>query len=104
VFAQYAAPPSGEQSVWPCVHVDWHCPPLQTCCAPHVTPHAPQFWLSALVFAQYGRPPSGVHSVLVPASPPAHEAEQAPSLQTSPAPQVIPQPPQFALSVLVLAQ
>jgi hypothetical protein len=69
-----------------------------------VIPQPPQFALSLFVFAQNGCPASGVQSVSVPASSPPQELEHAPLLQIWPLPQVMPQPPQFALSVFVLAQ
>ncbi len=67
VFAQYAAPPSGVQSVSappsPPPHELLHAPFWQTCPFGHVFPHAPQFALSVCVFAQYGEPLSPPQNV-----------------------------------------
>ena len=62
VVAQYAAPPSGEQSVCPLTQLEPQTPPEQTCCPPQAWPHEPQLLLSVSVVAQYAAPPSGEQS------------------------------------------
>ena len=43
VVAQYGAPPSAPQSVWPPPHAAVQTPFTQFCCAPHATPQPLQF-------------------------------------------------------------
>ncbi len=69
----------------------------------HAWPQLPQFAVSFVVSAQYGAPASGVHSVSPPPSE-AHVRLHFPFEHTSPTLHWTPQPPQFALSVFVLAQ
>jgi hypothetical protein len=67
----------------------------------HVLPHAPQLLGSLVVSAQYEAPPSTPHNVDAPAS---DAQPHAPFAHVSPDAHLIPQPPQFALSVFVFAQ
>ena len=99
-FAQYAAAPTGVQSVWPLAHVEEQLPVEHTCSAPHSLPHEPQLLLSVCSSVQYGVPPSGLHKV----DPLPQLAAQLPDEQTCPAGHVFPQPPQLLLSVCSLAQ
>jgi hypothetical protein len=66
----------------------------------HTAPHAPQLFGSPVRVAQYGAPPSGVQSDWPARQPGLHLLPE----QDSPDAQSLPHVPQFALSVVVLAQ
>lgn len=98
--AQYGAPPSGVQSVWPAPQVVSQRPAAQRSPAPQVVKQPPQFRPSESVLAQKAAPASGVQSVV----PGAQAGRQLPLWHTRPRPQATPHAPQLALSVAVLAQ
>ena len=52
VLAQYGAPPSGVQSVWPRPHAAVHTLLTQTCCEPHAMPQPLQLAESVFVLVQ----------------------------------------------------
>jgi len=84
----HSAPASEPQSVSPARQVVEQWPvPSQTCPEGQALPHAPQLFGSPLVFVQVP-----LHGF----SPVGQLMAQCPSLQASPAPQIVPQPPQFA--------
>ena len=78
----------------------WQMPLTQVWSTPHTLPHAPQLFTSPCRFEQYGAPPSPPQSDC----PERQPGTQVPAEQASPEGQAVPQTPQLALSVCVLAQ
>jgi hypothetical protein len=84
-------------------------PTAQISPTPHAFPHLPQLALSVSVVVQKETPASLVQSVSPPpasgpASTPPQLVEHMPFEHTCPALHTVPQLPQFALSVIVVAQ